>query len=92
MPDFAALLVGMILVALPAYVLGWASGVGTARNRNRKMVEALENYAKKIEEFSGQGDDTYWRGYASGVESTIKAMYTFLSTFTGDDDGPPSND
>ena len=85
MPDFFALLIGAILVAAPSYVLGWASGVGTLKNRQKKVTDALDRYNETVKEWSTkEPNDVYWKGYASGVESTLKALYTFLATFEGD--------
>ena len=79
------LIIGVILVATPSFVIGWATGVGTIKDRNKKVTDALERYTKTAKRLADeQPEDAYWRGYASGVESTLKALYTFLATFEGD--------
>lgn len=79
------LFIGVVLVAAPSYVIGWWTGVQSLRDRNRKVVRAMEAYSKKIASYKdSESSDVYWRGYTAGVESTIKALHSFVATFTGD--------
>jgi hypothetical protein len=91
MPDFFPFLIGVVLVASPAFIVGFWSGAETLKNRHKNLTKVLEQHQKTIKQWNeGHSGDRYWQGYASGVESTLKALYAFLATFKSeDDDGTP---
>lgn len=89
MPDFFALLIGVILVAAPAYVIGWATGVGSLRYRNRRFEKAINDYRKQMTEWTDRKSDQhsdYWMGYSSGVQNVLQALHSFLATFEEDEE------
>ena len=79
MPDFFALLIALLLVAAPCWLMGWYFGVKTFKNRNQKMIEALEENNKVYAEWANKPVGKEWeKGYTAGITHTLNALHAFI--------------
>lgn len=79
MTDFLAILIGVILVAAPSWVLGWHFGVRSFRDRNRRLIQAIEDNNKVYREWADSPEGTNWEaGYQAGISHTLNTLAGFI--------------
>lgn len=75
------LIVGTILVAAPAWIMGWHFGAQSLRNRHKKLIRLLEENNKVAKERNLSQGNNWYSGFNSGVSTTLTAFEVFLEKF-----------
>lgn len=76
-----ALLVGLLLVAMPSWLLGWHYGAQSLRNRHKKLIRLMEESNNQIKESNLLRGSNWYDGFASGVSTTLTSFEMFLEKF-----------
>jgi hypothetical protein len=87
---FAALFICAAVYTSLIWALGFKYGAQDWRDRNRAYIKALKDFNDRVQKWSNSASGSvYWEGYANGVSSTLKALYSFLAKYEDKDATPP---
>ena len=79
MSEFFPFLIGVILVATPAWLMGWYFGAQTLKTRHRAYLKAIEENNTMYKDW-GKTDagSNYERGYQDGIHATLNTLAGFI--------------